>query len=125
MDISNDVLIDAKNLRSTNIQKRQIREYTIEILRRINDELKISHNEGKQILVTELPIIFNITNMSENNARREVWFNIIDCLKNKNYRISINPKPDSCVLKITWVGKEDEIDFKHKINVINLHTKQF
>lgn len=125
METSSDVLIDANNLRNNNVQKRQIREYVIEILRRINDELKGAHQEGRHILVTELPIIFGITNMSEKAAQREIWFKIIECLKNKNYRVSINPREDTCLLKITWFSKEDEAEISHQISVISLHTKPF
>jgi ADP-heptose:LPS heptosyltransferase len=123
MDTSNEVLIDANNLRHNNVQKRQIREYTIEILRRINDELKTAHQEGKHSLVTELPIIFNITNMSEKSAQREVWCKVIECLKNKNFRVIINPREDTCLLKITWFSKEDEADINHQMHVIAMHTK--
>jgi len=125
MDISGEILIDANYLKNTNVQKRQIKEYTIEILKRINDELKIAHQEGKQYLITELPIIFNITNMTEKNARREVWCKIIECLKQKNYRVLINPRDDTCLLKITWVSLEDEENIIYQKNIIELHTQKF
>ncbi len=125
MEISTEVLVDANTLRSSNVQRRQIREYTVEILRRINDELKVAHREGRQALITELPIIFNITNMSEISARREVWCKIIECLKVKNFRVAINPREDTCLLKITWFSKEDEENILHQKNVIELHTRSF
>ncbi len=125
MNTPNEVLIDANLLRNTNVQKRQIREHTVEILRHINDELKVAHQSGKQVLITELPIIFNITNMSEADARREVWCRIIECLKNKNYRVVINPRDDSCLLKITWFSKEDEENIVYQKNIINMHTREF
>lgn len=124
MEVSNDILIDANNLRSNSTQKRQIREHTIEILRNINDELKTAHQSGHQSLTIELPIIFNITNMSEISARREVWSAIIICLKNKNYRVVINPNKDSCLLKITWFSKEDEASIRLQNDLIAMHTKQ-
>lgn len=124
MEVSNDILIDANNLRSNSTQKRQIREHTIEILRNINDELKTAHQSGHQSLTIELPIIFNITNMSEISARREVWSAIIICLKNKNYRVVINPNKDSCLLKITWFSKEDEASIRLQNDLIAMHTNQ-
>ncbi len=125
MDLSNDVLIDANALRNSTIQKKQIREYTFELLSRINDELKSAHRDGLKAIITELPIIFNITNMSEKSARREIWCKIIECLKSKNYRVNINPQEDTCLLKITWISKEDEGEITHQNNVINMHTKHF
>ncbi len=125
MEMSQEVLVDANFLRSNNAQRRQIREYTIEILRRINDELKTAHQEGRHVLISELPIVFNVTNMSEKAAQREIWCHIIECLKNKNYRVVLNPRDDTCLIKITWFSKDDEAQIKHQQNVIAMHTGSF
>ncbi len=125
MDISHKTLVDANSLRGGNAQKRQIREYVVEILRRINFELKTAHQEGRQELITELPIIFNIANLSEISAQREVWSNVIECLKLKNYRVAINPRKDNCLLKIAWFSKEDEAAILHQKNIIAMHTQTF
>ncbi len=125
MEISGELLIDANNLRHNNVQKRQIREYLVDILKRIDEELKTAHQEGRHELITELPIIFGISHMSEKSAQREIWFKVIEYLKNKNYQVVIQPRDDTCLLKLTWFSQKDIAEIKHKITVIDMHTKQF
>jgi hypothetical protein len=123
MEISSDILIDAKCLRNNNVQKRQIKEILVDILKRIDEELKTAHQEGRNSLMTELPLIFGISNMLEREAQRVIWYKVIEFLKNKNYIISINPREDTCLLKITWFSKEDFAEIKHQNDVIAMHTK--
>ena len=124
-DVSNDVITDANNLRNNGIQKRQIKELVIDILRKVNDELRTAHMEGKHIIITEMPIIFDISNMTINNARRVVWSSVISALKNKNYRVWICPSTNFCKLKITWISEEDELLFKAQKQILDAHTKPF
>ncbi len=124
MDLPNDLLIDAKSLRNNNVQKRQIKEILIDILRQIDDELKTAHNEGRYELTTELPILFGITHMSEKSAQRAIWFKVIEYLKNKNYTVSIDPRSDTCILRLTWFSTEDVAEIIHQNNIITLHTKK-
>ncbi len=125
MEISDDLLIDAKCLRNNNVQKRQIREVFVDILKRIDEEVKIAHQEGRHELVTELPIIFGISHMSEKTAQRAIWYKVIEYLKNKNYMIAINPREDTCLLRLTWFSAEDMAEIRHQSDVIAIHTKPF
>jgi hypothetical protein len=107
-NVSNEVLLDANQLRNSSAQKRQIKKWTMDLLQQINDDIKIAHQECRHNVITELPILFGITNMAENDAKREIWSNIIQCLRMKNYRLVIQPREDTCLLKITWYSQEDE-----------------
>jgi hypothetical protein len=121
IDVSGDTLIDANNLRNNNVQKRKIKENVIEIIRKIDEDVKIAHREGKHCIITEIPIIFDIPNMNNKDAQRSVWANIIDILKQKNYRVAINHDNSSCRLKITWISNEDELILKSQIQILNEH----
>lgn len=125
IDISNDALIHANNLRNNNLQKRQLKEVITDIIRRISQELIIAHREGKHHIITSIPITFNIPNMSNKDSQRFIWSSIIDELKSKSYRVWISPSKDTCQVKITWMSPDDETEVKHQMNLIVKHTHQF
>lgn len=124
-EVSNDVLCNANNLRNNGIQKKQIKENVIDILRKINEELRTAHMEGKHIIVTEMPIIFDIANMNNSDAQRAIWANVVSILKAKQFRVWICPKRDYCKLKITWISEEDELLFQSQKNILEMHTREF
>lgn len=125
LDISPDILTDANKLRNSSLQKKQIRENVIEILRRLNEDVKTAQMEGKHMLITGLPIIFDISNMHLNDARIAVWSTVIMALKEKNYRVWVQYSEDFCELQITWVSEEDEQVFKMQTHILKSHTKKF
>lgn len=109
-----DVVINANKLRNNNAQKRLLRENIIEIMRRINEELKIAHREGKHSVITTIPITFEIPNSTNKESQRIIYSKIIECLINNNYRVFINPKTDECRIKITWLSKDDECEIDNQ-----------
>lgn len=124
-DFSNDVISDANTLRNNNVQKRQIKEISAEILRKINDEINIAHRDGKHYIITDIPIIFDISNMTNKDAQRRVWSNIIEILETKNYRVWINANQNSCKLKITWLSADEESMIKSQTSLLAKRTQQF
>jgi hypothetical protein len=125
LDISNKVLVDANHLKNNGIQKRQIKEHVVAILRKINDELREAHMEGKHVIITQLPIIFDISNMNLHDSRRAVWATIISTLRCKNYRVWICSSNDDCKLKITWISEEDELLLQNQKQILSKHTASF
>lgn len=121
IDVSPDTLIDANNLRNNNVQKRKIKESVIEVIRKIDEDVKIAHREGKHCIITDIPIIFDIPNMNIKDSQRAVWSNIIDILKQKNYRVYINHNNSSCRLKIMWISNEDELILKSQNQILAEH----
>ena len=125
IEISSDTVINASSLRNNNIQKRHIKENITEILKRLNQELINSHREGKQYVITTLPITFDVPNMINKDTQRLIWSRVIEFLLEKKYRVWINPTNDSCKIKITWMNEIDEMDIKNQNNIIIRHTKKF
>lgn len=125
IDISKDALIDANALRNSNIQKRHIKENVMEIIRNINEEVKNAHREGKHAIITKIPIVFDIPNMTNADAQRAIWANIIENLKQKNYRVWINYTEHICKLKITWISSDDELALKKQNELLNMHRESF
>ena len=123
--ISSEALGSAFLLRNNNLQRRHLTETITDIIRRINQELKIAHREGKHFIITTIPITFEIPNMSNKDSQRVIWANIIDELNAKHYRTWICPQKNKCRIKITWMSPDDESEVKHQINLIIKHTKEF
>jgi hypothetical protein len=123
--ISNDLLIPANNLHTNNLQRRQLKEVITDIIKYISRELIEAHKDGRNDIITNIPIIYSITNMSNKDSQRFVWYNVIEELKSKGYRVWIFPSADKCQIKITWISPEDETDIKNQLNIIAKHSKQF
>jgi len=123
--VARDIVVDANKLRHSNIQKKVLKENITQILRKINDELSVSHREGNYSTITTMPIVFDIPNMSNKVSQRIIWFHVLQHLMVKNYRVAINPSKDFCKLKITWITKEDEEMMSRQTQIIAEHTKRF
>lgn len=123
--ICRDIVVDANKLRHNNMQKKALKENIIEILKKINDELLLSFREGGYNIITTMPIIFDVPNMSNKVSQRIIWYHVMKHLLDKNYRININPSKDFCRLQITWITQEDEQMISHQTKVLAEHTLRF
>jgi hypothetical protein len=123
--ISDDALVSAFKLRSSNLQTRQLTEIVTDIIRRISQELVTVHREGAHHLITTMPITFAVNNMGNKDSQRCIWASVIDHLKEKHFRVWISPKKNICRIKITWISPEDEADIIQQVNLIAKHTHSF
>lgn len=108
MNISENILTDARQLRQSNAQKRHIKQWIMQLLGKIGEDIKVAHQEGRTYIVYELPDVFGIPNLSEEDAKREIWATILQQLKLKNYNVTLNPCEGAFLLKIVWYSREDE-----------------
>lgn len=115
-------IIDADVLKNTGVQNRLINTTVLDILRNINEQITTSHREGQHYIIADIPIIFDIQNMSNEHAQLAVWSSIIDVLKAKNYRVWIKYSNNKCDLKISWLSKEDVLNLKCRQQIIKDHT---
>lgn len=116
--------IKASTLRKSQIQERQINEYVKELLYSIDDEIKRAHNEGKKSCLTTIPIVFDIQNMSNTDAQRSIWARVIIDLKERGFRIHINPQKKECRLRITWLTEEDELLLEQEHQILVKHINK-
>lgn len=123
--ISGDALCNANSLRNNNLQRRSLTEAVVDIIRRINQELIIAHREGRHDIITTMPIVFSIPNMSNTDSQRFVYASVIEELISKGYRIWICPDKDNCKIKITWMSDSDDAEIKFQTQLIAKHTIKF
>jgi len=120
-----NTLVDAHTLKNNNVQKRAIDENIADIIININTELKTARTNGESTIVVEIPIVFQIPNMTNKDAQRIIWSSIIDMLKNKNYNVLINHNKDNCRLKITILDREDTLRIKQQMDILANNSGQF
>jgi hypothetical protein len=119
MEIYNsDILADAYTLKSNNLQKKQIYEAGMEILKKIKEELHVAHMHGNHHIVTELPLVYDIPNMTNADAQRLIWSQIIELLQKKNYVVYINYNKSLCKLKISWLNSNDHKEIARQSRII-------
>ena len=118
-------IIDANSFKNNSVQKRYLDEHIQEIIININNELKVAQKSGNYVIITEIPIIFDIPNMNNKDAQRIIWCSLIEILKNKHYIVNINHSKDSCRLKISWLNEEDKIKIKSQVDILTACTLNF
>lgn len=118
-------LVDANTLKHNNAQKRQVKEFVTEIILQINKELKDARRDGRHFIISEIPFIFNIPNLTEADASRMIWSEVIQILKNKNFIVAINYNNNSCRLKISWLAPEEERTIQKQLQILDDHTEDF
>jgi hypothetical protein len=123
--VSADALCNANSLRNNSLQRRSLTETVVDIIRRINQELITSHREGRHDIITSMPIVFGIPNMSNTDSQRFIYASVIDELINKGYRVWISPEKDACKIKVTWMSDTDEAEIKYQTQLIAKHTVKF
>lgn len=119
------VLINAKILNNNAAQKSVIEEYILDSIKYINYELKSANSDGRYFIVVNLPVCFDVPNMTNANAQLFIWTGIIDLLEQKGYRVGINYNKDYCRLKITWRDKIDELDMENRKKTLERINNDF
>ena len=117
------LLVDANTLKNNNAQRRRIDEYIYEIILQVNKELKDARRDGKHYIITEIPFIFDIPNVTQEDASRMIWAGTLEILKNKNYDVKINHNNNSCRLKISWLAPEEQRIIQSQIQFLKQNTE--
>lgn len=116
--VSDATLINSSNLKMGNRQKKIIKEHITEILRKINEEIINTHREGHYNITSDLPIIFDIPNMTNKDAQYSIWAGVMYNLESKGYFVKINFNIHKCVIKITWLNEKDIQHRQKQLNII-------
>jgi len=117
-NIPSSIITNANRFRHNNIQTRMIKDYIIDILKKIDDEINIAHNNGQEFVNTTLPIIFDVPNVSNATLQRIIWSSIMEELICKNFEVKIKHSESFCMLSIMWIKKEDKLLVDHQNRLI-------
>lgn len=117
MNTSVDI-IDSKILKGSNAQKRYIDDYLNSIIIQINTSLKMAKHSGAHCIIEEIPIVFDIPNMSNAESQRIIWSKVIETIQKKGFLVKINSNKDVCRLKIAWVSPVEEQEIRNQIKIL-------
>jgi len=121
MELEN-ILKDANSLRQTILQKKQIKASVKEVLTHLDQVIVQAHELGNGYVENRLPMQFNIDGMSFSKMQQFVWCEVIKALKNKNYKVAIEPLETECKIYIQWESDDDKEESKKQIKMLAEHT---
>ena len=101
-------LINAQQLKQTSLQTREISSNVDDILKELSTSIQTAHDNGQYEIISELPITFDIPNMSNASAQRKVWYHVLSTLKLQGYTIALKMSNVQCISKISWVTVEEK-----------------
>jgi hypothetical protein len=114
--------LKASALKSNEAQKKSIKKEVTTILGHLDDELKTSHEQGKHDVSISLPITFGIPYMSNTDAQRTIYYQILTSLIERNFIPTVKLKKDSTVFYITWLSDEEREEIELQNTLLAKHT---
>ena len=116
--MNNSIIINADRLKRNNIKKKLINTNINSILYKINTAIDMSFKKNQTNLLFNLPISFDIPDsINHKDFQLEIYYNIINILESKNYKVNIKLLENESILKILWIfAEENEINtMKNKL----------
>ena len=116
--------IKASTLKSNESQKKAFAKEINAILGRIDDELKVGHEQGKHRILASLPITFSIPYMSNTDAQRIIYYKVLSSLIEREFNVEIELRKNSTVFDITWLSEDEFKETELQNAVLAKHTKK-
>jgi hypothetical protein len=106
--MNSSILVSADRLKKNLLKKKLINDIVNDNLYRINDLIDVSYKNNKEQIITNLPIVFNISEtINHKNFQLEIYYNLIEILEGKGYKVNIRIKENETLLKINWRSEND------------------
>ncbi len=120
--MNSSIVVSSDKLKKNILKKKMLNEIINGNLYRLNTIIDTAYKNNKDQIVTNLPIIFNIPDtLNHKEFSLEVYYNIIEILEKKNYKVNIRIKENETLIKINWRSdNNDSIDqMKKKLKDIH------
>lgn len=106
--MNSSILVSADRLKKNLLKKKLINDIVNDNLYKINDLIDVSYKNNKEVIVTNLPVAFSIPEtLNHKNVQLEIYYNLIEILEGKGYKVSIRIKENETLLKINWRSNDD------------------
>ena len=114
--MNRSILISSEKLKKNLLKKKILNDVINDNLYKINDLIDVNYKNNKEQLVTNLPISFNIPeSINHRDFQIEVYFNIIEILESKGYKVNIKINQSETIIKINWQSTDSKnIDYMKK-----------
>jgi hypothetical protein len=101
--MNSSILVSADKLKKNLLKKKIINDIVNDNLYKLNDLIDNSYKNNKDCIITNLPISFNIhDSFNHKEFQLEIYYNLIEILEKKNYKINIRILENETILKICW-----------------------
>ncbi len=119
--MNSGILVSAERLKKNLLKKKILNDIVNDNLYKINDLIDTSYKNNKEFVVTNLPISFSIPDtLNHKEFQLEVYYNLIEILEGKNYKVNIRIKESETILKISWRSNDDNHIEQMKKKIKNL-----
>ena len=116
--------LKAENLKSNESQKKSLAKEVTGILGRIDDELKVGHEQGKHRINSALPITFSIPYMSNADAQRIIYYRVLTSLLERGFHVKTCLKESSTVFIITWLSNDELQEVELQTALLAKHSNK-
>ena len=116
--------LKAEALKKNEAQKKAISREITQILRSMDDELKIAHESGKYKAQIKVPINFGIPFMTNTNAQRLIYSEILKSLIRRGFHPSIEIGKSFTVFWISWLSDEEKSEIKMQNELLAKYAKK-
>jgi hypothetical protein len=101
MEVENPI-IDVKKLKNSAQQRKELVVEIVNIAEKINDEIVVFHSRGGVKMSYELPMNFEIINMTNQDAQNMIYSKVVKFLDDSGYDVYMTAEQDSYILYICW-----------------------
>lgn len=115
----------ADSLNKTSVCNKEIYDIFVEIMHTINSEILEAKETGAPYLNTMITDTFSVSNMSHEDAKREIHFMILRNLYGRHFRVQIKDIDGGTRMFIAWFTKADLDRMKKQVAFINYCKKPF
>jgi hypothetical protein len=106
--MNSSILVSSDRLKKNILKKKLLNDIVNDNLYRINDLIDVSYKNNKEVIITNLPISFSIPEtLNHKDFQLEVYYNLIEILEGKNYKVNIRIRENETILKINWKSTDD------------------
>lgn len=116
--------LKASVLKSNDSQRKALAKEIRSILGSIDDELKAAHERGEHSISTTVPITFSIPYMSNKDAQREIYYGILQSLKEREFNVTVHLGNDKTIFNIKWLSTEEEAEMELKHAELAKHSAE-
>lgn len=100
--------IQAHQLLYNDIQLRAVKQYANRILHEIDADIKTAFEGGAKHISFGTPLYFEIPNMTNADAQREIYYCILRSLLDRKFTVKHELTKDKSMFHITWISDDKQ-----------------
>ena len=114
--------ITARELQDTNITRKILKDELKRVLLSVKESILNVHKQGIENINIKLPITFPNIPLDNEYSKIYIYSNIIEKLKEKNFRVKIRQTSTKTILNIKWNVVSEDLEWKRMQAVITDHS---